>query len=252
MKRKSIVFSIIVCIFFGLLSIVLLNKDNEHYIDNNKLYKVAIEYIINNDDNPEKDNERYKLFTDYKGFATTEDDEYRYAYMWISIESYYINENKIISSSGSSMPYKFIFAKKDDKVIKTEIPKDGSEYASSIKSMFPRKLINKVLKYKYDDAKLKLKVEDYYSNLEDTTIYYFIGDGYTFDGKIMEVGKNYILVEVLEKTDTFNKTDKVKVNINESLNDFYTKGSKVRITFNGSINESNPMQINANAIELIN
>ena len=43
--------------------------------------------------------------------------------MWIAEESYYVVDNKIISGSGSSMPYKFTFELNDNKVVKYEIPK---------------------------------------------------------------------------------------------------------------------------------
>jgi len=35
------------------------------------------------------------MFIDYNGFGITEDDNYRYAYMWISEESYYVVDNKV-------------------------------------------------------------------------------------------------------------------------------------------------------------
>lgn len=36
------------------------------------------------------------MFVDYNGFGITEDENYRYVYMWIAEESYYIANNKII------------------------------------------------------------------------------------------------------------------------------------------------------------
>ena len=119
------------------------NKEN-YITDNEHLYDTAVQYIIDNDTNPEKNNDRYKMFVDYNGFGITEDENYRYVYMWIAEESYYIADNKIISGSGSSMPYKFTFELNDNKVIKIETPKDGNEYTSSIKEMYSDDIENKV------------------------------------------------------------------------------------------------------------
>ncbi len=254
-KKSILIFiSIIAIIFLGIfLAVKLLNKRDEYYItDYEQLYDVAVQYLIDNDDNQNKSKERYKIFIDYKGFGITQDKEYRYAYMWIYDESYYVSNDKIISDSGSSMPYKFTF--KDNKVVKCEIPKDGSQYVSSIKYMFPNDIENKVINYQFSDDKLKNDVKKYYSDLEDTTIYFSIGEGYTFDGKIIETGNDYIVVEVLQKTGSFNKADKVRMKIDRpvnGINDFYVVGNSVRITFNGNIDTSNPMQIGADKIEFI-
>ena len=171
-------------IFLSLMVIVSLfiitgcsNKEN-YITDNEHLYDTAVQYIIDNDTNPEKNEDRYKMFIDYNGFGITEDDNYRYAYMWISEESYYVVDNKIISGSGSSMPYKFTFELNDNKVVKYEIPKDGNEYASSIKEMYPNDIENKVINYQWKDDRLTKKVKKYYSDLKDTNIYYHTGDEY--------------------------------------------------------------------------
>ncbi|MBR1416570.1 MAG: hypothetical protein IJ572_01990 [Bacilli bacterium] len=153
------------------------NKEN-YITDNEHLYDTAVQYIIDNDTNPEKNEDRYKMFIDYNGFGITEDDNYRYAYMWISEESYYVVDNKIISGSGSSMPYKFTFELNDNKVVKYEIPKDGNEYASSIKEMYPDDIENKVINYQWKDDGLIKEVKNYYSDLKDKNIYYYTGDEY--------------------------------------------------------------------------
>ena len=170
--------------FLGLMVIVGLfiitgcsNKEN-YITDYEHLYDTAVQYIIDNDTNPEKNNDRYKMFIDYNGFGITEDDDYRYAYMWIAEESYYVADNKIISGSGSSMPYKFTFELNDNKVVKYEIPKDGNEYASSIKEMYPDDIENKVINYQWKDDGLIKEVKNYYSDLKDKNIYYYTGDEY--------------------------------------------------------------------------
>ncbi len=174
-KKKAIIAtSIIILVIIALLITgICIDKNKEKYIENsNQLYDIASKYILEKDENPDKDKKRYKMFIDYEGFGITEDKEYRYAYMWIYDESFYISNNRIISSGGSSMPYKFTFAKKEDKVIKYENPKDGNEYTSSIKGMFPKDLEEKVLNYKLNDSKLKRDVREYYKDLNNTKIYY--------------------------------------------------------------------------------
>ena len=175
MKKKMFLSLMVIVSLF----IITGCSNKENYItDNEHLYDAAVQYIIDNDTNPEKNNDRYKMFIDYNGFGITEDDNYRYAYMWIAEESYYVVDNKIISGSGSSMPYKFTFELNDNKVVKYEIPKDGNEYASSIKEMYPDDIENKVINYQWKDDEFIKEVKKYYSDLKDKNIYYHTGDEY--------------------------------------------------------------------------
>ena len=169
-------------VFLSLMVIVSLFvitgcKKHEEYIANSDyLYNIAVQHIIDNDDNKERYNDGYKLFIDYSTFGITKDKSYRYVYMWIAEESYYILDNKIISGSGSSMPYKFTFELNDNKVIKIETPKDGNEYTSSIKEMYPDDIENKAINFQWKDDTLIKEVRNYYSDLKDKSIYYYSGD----------------------------------------------------------------------------
>ena len=165
-----------------LLTILLTTscKKKDNYITNSEnLYDIAINYIIDHDNNPNKNKEKYKIFTDFKEFGITKDESYRYVYIWIVKESYYVVENKIVSGSASSMPYKFTFELNENKVVKYEIPKDGNEYISSIKEMYPDDIENKAINYQWNDNKLIKEVRKYYSELKDKNIYYDSGKGYT-------------------------------------------------------------------------
>ena len=113
MKKKLFLSIFIITILFMITGC---KKKESCITDTEFLYDEAVKYIIDNDDNPEKNNKRYKMFVDYDGFGITKDEEYRYVYMWIAEESYYVSDNKIISGSGSSMPYKFTFALNESKV----------------------------------------------------------------------------------------------------------------------------------------
>ena len=173
MKKKMFLSLMVIVSLF----IITGCSNKENYItDYEHLYDTAVQYIIDNDTNPEKNNDRYKMFVDYNGFGTTEDENYRYVYMWIAEESYYIADNKIISGSGSSMPYKFTFELNDNKVIKIETPKDGNEYSSSIKEMYPDDIENKAINFQWKEDTLIKEVRNYYSDLKDNSIYYYSGD----------------------------------------------------------------------------
>ena len=69
----------------------------------------------------------------------TKDDHYNF-YAWVLEGKYYLENNEIKESSGSSIPYKFVIKKKDGKfiVVDYKIPRDGSYYPKDIKNIFPR------------------------------------------------------------------------------------------------------------------
>lgn len=173
---KKVVLSLII-----ILSICMITgcKSNEKKIKNNEiLYDMAVNYIISNDDSEDRGKERYNMFADYIRFETTKDNKYRYAYMWITTESYYVADNKIVSTTGNSMPYKFTFEMKKDKVVKYETPEDGNKYVKSIKKMFPDNIENKVINYKYSSDKIIRDVKDFYKDISDQDIYTYTGEEY--------------------------------------------------------------------------
>ena len=89
-----------------------------------------------------------------------------YVYIWALVESYYVQDKELVSNSGSSMAYRFII--KDNKVVDYEYPKDGSDYSSSLKRLFP---ISIRLKISYtddlvDSNKIKHEVNNHYAYLK--------------------------------------------------------------------------------------
>ena len=75
-----------------------------------------------------------------------------------------------------------------------------------------------------------------------------------FDAKIIEVNEETIMVKVLNSNNSFKANDKVIAKTTTSINKnnvTYSVGNKVRITFNGNVLESNPAQIGAYIIEII-
>lgn len=254
MKKKDF----IVCSLFivAILIVLFVAKifSNE-YPDNKELYELAINYMIENDECRENNCNRYKYFIDYKGFGTSEDEKYRYAYMWIYDHSYYVNENnKIISASGSSMAYKFFIDKLENKVIKFEVPEDGNFYTSSIKKMFPKSIARKILNFEWEDDSLEKEVKKYYSDLEDTEINYSDSD-ISFVAKVLKNTNNEeLLVEVLyDSLPSFKKGDQVVVHVEngKERNISYEKGMTLNIIFNGNIDESNPPQIYSSNIGVV-
>lgn len=169
MSKKTLVMLLCICaITFGIIYFLLNEKNKEHVIstsENEILYEEAIKYIKDeehSESNPDHQKDHYNFFVSYDGLGLTETDDYKYAYMWILGEGYYLEDNEIKSSSGYSMFYKFTF--ENDKVIQYEIPQDGSGYDSSIKEICANSnMYNKVIKYQStlsnEDA-----VNNYYKN----------------------------------------------------------------------------------------
>lgn len=176
MKNKKKIFLVIAGIFTLLLIsyfIYNLFSNKTNYItDHEYLYDIAIDYLKNNnEDDYYKNNEDYQLFTSYDEFGISEDKDYKYAYMWILEESYYVKNGKLYLGSGSSMAYKFTF--KDNKVLKYEIPKDGSYYSSSISKIFPKEISKKILNYNYNlKEEQTKKIQEHYSYLKSTEVNY--------------------------------------------------------------------------------
>lgn len=177
MNKKKYIFILFITIFM-ILSYIIYNsllKKNNYITDHEYLYGIAIEYLKNNDEIYNyylQNKEDCQMIISYDGFEIAQDKEYKYAYMWIIEEIYYVFDGKLYINTGSSMAYKFTF--KDDEVVKYEIPKDGNENGPSIKKMFPKDISSRILKY--DSTELvkeqKQKVQEHYSYLESTTINY--------------------------------------------------------------------------------
>ena len=68
--------------------------------------------------------------------------------------------------------YELMALQFDDK----ETPKDGNEYTSSIKEMYPDDIENKAINFQWKDDTLIKEVRNYYSDLKDKSIYYYSGD----------------------------------------------------------------------------
>ena len=163
-RIKDIIYVFFIVVL-GIFIVLNLFKDKSvtFITGENNLYEDAVNYLIENDTNPNKSKDNYKLFVVYDGFGIAEDEQYKYAYMWVITNSYYVDNNKLVDDTGYSMPLKFVFSK-DNKIIKYETPEDGRGYSSSIKNMYPEVLHEKILNYKADESKLKEEVDLYYKD----------------------------------------------------------------------------------------
>lgn len=125
------------------------NYDIEKYEENNKGYYIRKDPDVEFENNPDSSEKDFNVFYSYHGFGIEKKDNYKYVYMWVFSQSYYLEEeNSLAIAGGSSIPLKFTF--KNNKIIKCEYPKDGSEYISSIKRMFPGIIANQVLNFDND------------------------------------------------------------------------------------------------------
>ena len=168
MKKKILIcFIILIIIVVFIFVIFALKKDDTFWVtDYEFLYDKAINYIVEQSklEGYDKDKEDYQVFADYEGFGIEEKDNKKIVYMWILEESYYVENNELKTTEGSSMAYKFTF--ENNEIVDYEVPKDGSYYASSIKDMFPDSIEDKVISFSMDDTKLKEQVKEYYSYIK--------------------------------------------------------------------------------------
>lgn len=113
---------------------------NEINEENLNIYSIINDYLISLEKPHEGENNQFKTFSSIKYFGLDNDKDNIIVYLWAVVESYYKEGEYVISSSGSSMPYKFIL--KDNKVLKYIIPEDGDKYIQSVEENFPQSIIN--------------------------------------------------------------------------------------------------------------
>ena len=164
----SIIFVIII------LGTVYYNKNLKVNLvnDSDYLYEEVINFIREKEfkGNPDSKEKDFNVFYSYHGFGIEEKNNYKYVYLWIFNQSYYIEKEEyggsLAISSGASIPIKAIF--KDNKLQDIQYPKDGNRYISSIKEMFPGIIEYQVLNFNNDKNINKL-----YNEVEEKkNIYY--------------------------------------------------------------------------------
>ena len=143
----STIFVIILCCLIYYNKNLKVNLVN----DSDYLYDEIIGFIREKEfkENPEANEKDFNVFYSYHPFGIEKIKNYKYVYLWIYEQSYYIEKEEYGSglaiSSGSSIPIKAIF--KDNKLQDVIYPKDGNQYVPSIKEMFPGIIEYQVLNF---------------------------------------------------------------------------------------------------------
>lgn len=179
MKNRIIAIFAVIAVCCAVISITCgcANKksDTAYLTGQDHLYDIAIDYLRDeymNNEQSEKEKwepeiEDYQVFLDYKGFGISQENDKKYAYMWVLEEEYYVVKGDCHAGHGSSMPYKIEF--ENDKPVNYEVPMDGTFYSSSIKEMFPDDIEDDILNYKpWEELSVDDKVKEYYSYLDSS------------------------------------------------------------------------------------
>ena len=160
--KKKLILLLIIIFLIGIYRI--LPKEKTNYLkDSDDLYEIAKDYLIEQDkkeNNPDHQKEGYHFFITYKKLGIVKEKNQKLVYMWVLGESYYLEEDKPKSLSGYSIFHKFTF--ENNKVVKVEMPKDGSEYTKSVKEMTPDKKMARIVLNHNSKLSVKDQVEKYY------------------------------------------------------------------------------------------
>ena len=116
-KKKSLKIIVVLCIIVGLIilfGLVYYIKYLKVNLDSHSdyLYDAAINYLMEDElqYNVDSKNKDFNVFYAYHGFGIEKSGNKKYVYMWVYSQSYYLEEdNALAISSGSSIPYKFVF-----------------------------------------------------------------------------------------------------------------------------------------------
>ncbi len=153
-KIKNNIKILLIAIFLIIVgSLIYYNKNLKVNLvnDSDFLYDEVISFIKEKEfkENPDSKEKDFNVFYSYHPFGIEKKHSYKYVYMWLYEQSYYIEKEEYGSglaiSSGSSRPLKAIF--KNNKLQDIIYPKDGNQYVSSIKEMFPGIIEYQVLNF---------------------------------------------------------------------------------------------------------
>ena len=83
---------------------------------------------------------------DYHCSTTLYGYDNKYAYAWVNCSGYLENANhQREQGSGFGMPIRFEFASPDYKILSYKQPSDGSQYAQTIRQLFPEKFYKRAM-----------------------------------------------------------------------------------------------------------
>ena len=132
-------------------------------LDEEKIINSIENYVVANGDEYRKD-ANSKTFASMRVFLIDEKKENNlfYVYAWVLEECFYYEDGNVINDSGSSIPYKFVVKKVNDKfeVSDSRIPRDGSYYSKDIKNIFPRSVRRQIEDVHQDGIVKRLSLEN--------------------------------------------------------------------------------------------
>lgn len=174
-KSKTKIYLLIIIFIFTLVAILYYKKEDKLNLVTNsdELYDKAIAYLREETFkyNPDAKKEDFNVFYSYYGFGIEKKDNFKYVYMWVYNQNYYIEENNsLVISGGFSMPYKFTF--RNNEILSVEIPEDGPNYTSSIIRIFPEPIATQVLNFDNEENinrlfnEVSIKKNKYYDYLK--------------------------------------------------------------------------------------
>lgn len=192
MKKETKIALIILAIaifILGIIGVIVVGLNNNskeiEVKGKEELYDKVEEYLISKEQphyfveeknaKPNYNVSDFQVFTDIARLGIKEKDDETYVYIWALVESYYVQDGKLISNGGYSIPHKFII--KDNEIIDYKIPRDDSEYSKSIKEIFPLDIRNKLNDDLVDGNKIDNQVKEHYSYLQDDKISISIKEG---------------------------------------------------------------------------
>lgn len=173
-KVRNIMVILLILIIAIVIFAILKYSKKEIQIDgNNELYSKVEQYLIdqekpkyyleNKDSEPNYEISDFQVFADIARLGITKKGNETYVYVWALVESYYVQDNKLITNSGYSIPYKFIIENNEIKGYK--VPGDGTEYTKTIKKIFPEYIRNKFNEKLVDNDKIREEKQQHYSYL---------------------------------------------------------------------------------------
>lgn len=132
-------------------------------LQEDEIYLSIRNYLTEKGDNEYKHHDGEKTFVSMRVYLLeeTKKDSLYYVYAWVMDSKYYLENNKLKESSGSSIPYKFNVEKINDEYTVTDfrIPRDGSYYKEDMKNIFPISVRLDMEKCQIDGTIEKLKME---------------------------------------------------------------------------------------------
>ena len=151
---KKYVVLILMIIFIAILGGIIYANSEKTVNGKEELYEKVEEYLVSleepnyflesKDAELNYDISDFKVFTDIEKLGIKKRKNQFHVYVWAKVESYYVQDGKLVSNSGSAAPYEFII--ENDVVIDYKKPKDGTEYTKNdnIKEILAKHIISPV------------------------------------------------------------------------------------------------------------